>query len=558
MPTFAAREFSDAIVAFYEREKRDLPWRHRNDGYAVWVSEIMLQQTRVAAAVPFFERWMARFPTIEALAAADLDDVLAAWSGLGYYSRARNLHRGASEVVAVYGGRLPSEAAALARLPGIGPYTAGAIASIAFGCPAPLVDGNVARVLARIYAIEGDIKSAAVTKTLWAAAAALVPESAPGAFNQGLMELGATVCVPRRPRCSRCPVESFCAARAAGREGELPERREGRRAADKALLATEAAWLVRRGRLLLARRPARGLYGGLWELPQAERPDALGGALGLTASTSPRPLCEHRQELSHRRLHIRVWRLTARGRARLPSASDYEQLAWHSRDSLAFLGLLQRNSLDSRAPQGRRHMAADKETALRLFEEGYEKILDGLDALGYSPRDDENFHGTARRAARGLGELILDRREVAAEVEDMITKTFPAKYRDMVISKHNVAFGVCPHHVLPVIYRISLAYIPTEKVLGISKLSRLAKILARSPMLQEDLTHELSRILHEDLASLGSAAYVEGLHMCMASRGTGAHEARVVTSAMRGIFLSELATRGEFIKLVTAAHPALL
>lgn len=181
-----------------------------------------------------------------------------------------------------------------------------------------------------------------------------------------------------------------------------------------------------------------------------------------------------------------------------------------------------------------------------------------MTALGYPTETDENYHGTAKRAARGLAQLILDREEVVGEIRDMLTKTFPAKYRDMVISKHNVAFGVCPHHLLPVIYRISVAYIPITKVLGISKLSRMAKRLARSPMLQEDLTHELSRILHEDLESAGSATYVEGLHLCMASRGAGAHETRVVTSAVRGVFLDELATREEFIKLVTASHPALL
>jgi len=193
-----------------------------------------------------------------------------------------------------------------------------------------------------------------------------------------------------------------------------------------------------------------------------------------------------------------------------------------------------------------------------LFKQGYEKILEGLDELGYCVADDANFDGTPARAAKGLSQLILDRAVVKSEVEEMLTKTFPAKYKDMVISKHNVAFGICPHHLLPVVYRISIAYIPTNKVLGISKLSRLAKLLARAPMLQEDLTHELSRILYKELQSDGSATYIEGLHMCMASRGTGAHETRVVTSAMRGAFLDQMSTRQEFIKLVTASHPNLI
>lgn len=171
---------------------------------------------------------------------------------------------------------------------------------------------------------------------------------------------------------------------------------------------------------------------------------------------------------------------------------------------------------------------------------------------------DPNFEGTALRSAKGLNELILDRRKVESEVRALLDKTFPAKYTEMVISKHNVAFGVCPHHLLPVIYRISLAYIPVKKVLGLSKLSRLARLYARSPMLQEDLTHELCRILHEEMQSEGSAVYVEGLHMCMAARGVGSHEARLVTSAVRGVFLEKMATREEFIKLVTASHPALI
>ncbi|MDB4953620.1 MAG: cyclohydrolase [Myxococcales bacterium] len=194
--------------------------------------------------------------------------------------------------------------------------------------------------------------------------------------------------------------------------------------------------------------------------------------------------------------------------------------------------------------------------ALSLFTEGYEKILEGLTHLGFDVKD-ENFADTARRAAKGLHELIHDQHQVKKHVADLLAKTFPAKYTEMVISKHNVAFGVCPHHLLPVIYRISMAYIPTEKVLGLSKLSRLARLIARGPRLQEDLTHELADILHEQLLSQGSAVYIEGLHMCMAARGVGAHEARLVTSGVRGVFL-ELATREEFIKLVVAPQTTVL
>lgn len=201
-------------------------------------------------------------------------------------------------------------------------------------------------------------------------------------------------------------------------------------------------------------------------------------------------------------------------------------------------------------------MELDPET-LALFTEGYTKILQGIGRLGFDVAD-ENFADTAARAAKGLHELIHDQRKVEAEVNALLAKTFPAKYTEMVISKHNTAFGVCPHHLLPVIYRISMAYIPTDKVLGLSKLSRLARMIARGPRLQEDLTHELADILHVQLASQGSAVYIEGLHMCMAARGVGAHEARLVTSGVRGIFLEQLATREEFIKLVVAPHTTMV
>lgn len=194
--------------------------------------------------------------------------------------------------------------------------------------------------------------------------------------------------------------------------------------------------------------------------------------------------------------------------------------------------------------------------ALALFTDGYKKILEGISTLGFDVSDD-NFADTAARAAKGFHELVHDQARARAEVDALLAKTFSAKYTEMVISKHNTAFGVCPHHLLPVIYRVSLAYIPTQKVLGLSKLSRLARLVARGPRLQEDLTHELADILHEKLQSQGSAVYIEGLHMCMAARGVGAHEARLVTSGVRGVFL-ELATREEFLKLVVAPPTTLV
>jgi GTP cyclohydrolase I len=199
-----------------------------------------------------------------------------------------------------------------------------------------------------------------------------------------------------------------------------------------------------------------------------------------------------------------------------------------------------------------------RDKAAAHFLAGYQSILAGLDELGYQTGTDPNFAETAARAARALTELIADRDGARAEVAQMMTRTFPARYREMVISKHNVAFGVCPHHLLPVLYRVSLAYIPTSKVIGISKLSRIVQVMSRSPTLQEDLTHDLCRLLVEGLESEGAAVYIEGLHLCMAARGINAHEARVVTSAVLGVFLDNPATREEFLKLVTAAHPNLV
>jgi A/G-specific adenine glycosylase len=356
--------FSFRLVEWYRAHRRDLPWRRTRDAYAIWVSEVMLQQTRVAVVVPYWERWMGRFPTAAALAEAPLDDVLASWSGLGYYGRARNLHAGAREVMARYGGVVPGDAAELRRLPGIGRYTSGAIASMAFGRREPVVDGNVARVLARVFAIEEDVKSTPAQKRLWQLAAELVPDDAPGDFNQALMELGATVCTPNGarptrsgrssrpmassdrpgPRCEACPVVGACAARAAGRERELPVVALRAADRDKPVLRTVAAWMERRGRVLLARRRPEGLFGGLWELPQAASRPALARLLlemGAPARIAAGPpVARHQQVLSHRRLAIVVVAATPAGRATAPrGAGGYDRAAWHARASLGTLGL---------------------------------------------------------------------------------------------------------------------------------------------------------------------------------------------------------------------------
>ncbi|MEK6985945.1 MAG: A/G-specific adenine glycosylase [Candidatus Thermoplasmatota archaeon] len=251
------------LLAWYRRTRRDLPWRQTSDPYAILVSEVMLQQTRVEVATPYFLRWMERFPTLQALAAADEQEVMAAWAGLGYYQRARNLQALAKQVVAKHGGRLPDAFAKLLELPGIGPYTAGAVASIAFGKRVPCVDGNVVRVASRILALRGP-DSPALRRRIEAAAASWVPERAPGDWNQALMELGATVCLPRNPRCEECPVAAACAARAKGVQHAIPRPAARKAAAPETM---RFALVQQAGTTLLVRNPERGLLAGMWMLP---------------------------------------------------------------------------------------------------------------------------------------------------------------------------------------------------------------------------------------------------------------------------------------------------
>lgn len=257
------------LLAWYDAGHRDLPWRspqHGADPYRVWLAEVMLQQTQVQAAIPYYERFLRRYPTLDALAAAREEDVLALWSGLGYYARGRNLLAAARAARARHGG-LPASLEALRALPGFGPYTAGAVASIAFAIPAPVVDGNVARVLGRLFLVEGAPAERAVRERLWALAGALVDPDRPGDLNQALMELGATVCVKPAPRCDRCPLAVWCAARAAGREREIPPART--RPARR-VLELACALAVRDGAVLVVARPAGGLFGGLYGPPSAE------------------------------------------------------------------------------------------------------------------------------------------------------------------------------------------------------------------------------------------------------------------------------------------------
>lgn len=255
-----------ALLAWFDAGHRDLPWRRSGDPYAIWVSEIMAQQTRVETVIPYYERWLARFPTVADLAAASEDDVFALWQGLGYYSRARNLLRAAQVVMAEHAGALPRTAEALVTLPGVGRYTAGAIASIAFGEAAPLVDGNVTRVFARLFAIEDDVRATPTQKRLWAIAEALVPARRPGDHNQALMELGAVVCTPTSPACDACPVGDLCQ----GREhaDRLPYKKPKKKPRPETRFAFEAR--SEEGDLLVGRNPSGTLLGGMWQYPMVE------------------------------------------------------------------------------------------------------------------------------------------------------------------------------------------------------------------------------------------------------------------------------------------------
>jgi len=259
------------LLTWYRKHKRDLPWRRTGDPYRIWVSEIMLQQTRVAAVLPYYSRFLARFPDVTALADAREQDLLAAWAGLGYYSRARNLQKAAKDIVER--GEFPRDFSSLQELPGVGDYTAAAVASIAFGLPHAVMDGNVARVLSRLTPEPGDIKSDAVRKRLWAFAEALLDRKRPGEFNQALMELGATVCLPKRPQCERCPVHLHCEARKQGLENQLPVRgaRPSADQRDMKLLVIERA-----GKVLFWQRPAQSSrLAEFWELPERDQlPDA--------------------------------------------------------------------------------------------------------------------------------------------------------------------------------------------------------------------------------------------------------------------------------------------
>jgi len=272
------------LLAWYDVEARDLPWRRTSDPYVILVSEVMLQQTRVETVLAYFERFLDRFPTIESLAEASIDDVLKIWEGLGYYRRAHNLHCAARFIAEYHGGSIPSSVADLRALPGIGPYTAGAIASIAFGLDEPVLDGNVIRVLARLFLVAGDTSKARARRDLLALAKDLVPAGQASVFNQALMDLGACICRPRSPSCVACPIASFCDAHHIGEETRFPEKPLRKEVPHRDIVAGiiwDAEPLSSGAGILIAKRHADDMLGGLWEFPggHVEAGESFEGAL---------------------------------------------------------------------------------------------------------------------------------------------------------------------------------------------------------------------------------------------------------------------------------------
>ena len=259
-----ARQFQKKLILWFKENQRPMPWRTKADPYRIFVVEVMLQQTQIKTVIPYYKRWLKIFPNVRSLAEAPIDQVLKLWEGLGYYSRARNLHKAAQIIVGQFGGKIPNDPKTLMTLPGIGRYTAGAISSIAFQKPVPLVDGNVARVFSRLFNIKKDILKPETQKEFYALAEKLVPEKNPGIFNQALMELGSLVCIPEMPKCSVCPVKSLCLAFKKGDPSRLPVRSK---AAPVKKIDMVVGIIRNNGKILIRKRPDQGIWGGLWEIP---------------------------------------------------------------------------------------------------------------------------------------------------------------------------------------------------------------------------------------------------------------------------------------------------
>ncbi|MBV8667501.1 MAG: A/G-specific adenine glycosylase [Burkholderiaceae bacterium] len=328
--------FSEAVIHWQKKHGRHgLPWQNTRDAYRIWLSEIMLQQTQVAAVIPYYERFLKRFPDVESLASAPAEDVMAHWSGLGYYSRARNLHQCAQRVVTEFGGRFPDDAETLADLPGIGRSTAAAIAAFAYGRRAAILDGNVKRVFARVFGVDGYPGDKPVENLLWQRAVALLPVMGVEAYTQGLMDLGATLCSRSKPGCAACPLADRCAALQAGRVDELPMRKP-----KKSIPEKQATMLVviDRNQVLLQQRPPRGIWGGLLSLPEITC-EVTDHELAFAQTLAPFGVVKAAERLpgfshtfTHFKLHVMPYRVTLSRRLHVAGQSDH---VWYQAGALA-------------------------------------------------------------------------------------------------------------------------------------------------------------------------------------------------------------------------------
>jgi A/G-specific adenine glycosylase len=273
-----SRKIQTKLLRWFEKNGRDLPWRETRDPYAIWVSEIMLQQTQVLTVIPYYQKFLKSFPTVRHLAKADLSKVLKVWEGLGYYSRARNLHRASGVVLSRFRGKIPDNLKDLLALPGIGKYTAGAILSIAYNKEAPILDGNVKRVLSRLFAVSGNPVRGKTEGLLWHLSESLIPKGFASSFNQGLMDLGSMVCTPKDPQCSRCPLHRLCKGKASGKPEEYPSRIIKKKIPH---IGAISAVIEKKGKVLLSQRPPKGLLGGLWEFPNWRSEGKRGSRLRL-------------------------------------------------------------------------------------------------------------------------------------------------------------------------------------------------------------------------------------------------------------------------------------
>jgi len=325
-------EFGRLLLSWYAIHARPMPWRGKTDAYAIWVSEIMLQQTQVNTVIPYYNNWMQKFPTVQALAAADEHEVLNAWEGLGYYSRARNMLKAARLVCEKYQGVFPSALEELRKLPGIGRYTAAAISSIAYGADEAVLDGNVKRVLARVFEFSEEVNTPEGEKKLWLLADDLLPRGEASAYNQAVMDLGATICTPKSPDCANCPVNAICESYKNQRQDEYPVMREKQPVPH---IDVVAAIFRQNGQVLIARRPSKGLLGGLWEFPGGKLEEGESHAKALVREireelgvdvTAVEKFGVYRHAYTHFKVTLQAWFAELKGGQ--PTALEASDLRW--------------------------------------------------------------------------------------------------------------------------------------------------------------------------------------------------------------------------------------